>query len=377
MDPALRRAAPLAALLLASLPAAGCARGTDGDPVPPGETRTYYLAAERTAWDYAPSGMDGTTGKPFDDVASFYMTSGPQRIGRVHDKAVYREYTDGGFTTRKAPAPGDEHLAVLGPVVRAAVGDTLRIVFKNLTEHPVSVHPHGVFYDKKSEGAGYADGTKADAKADDAVSPGDTYTYTWYVPERSGPGPMDASSVLWMYHSHVDEPADTNTGLIGPMVVTAREHARPDGRPDDVDRELFAMFTIFDENRSFYLADDVDKHCGRPSDVDVHDPDFVESNRMHSINGRSFGNLDGLTMKVGDRVRWYVFAQGSESDVHTPHWHANTAKVMGMRTDVVSLLPMGMVVADMVPDNAGRWLFHCHVNDHLTAGMIATYTVEP
>jgi hephaestin len=47
-----------------------------------------------------------------------------------------------------------------------------------------------------------------------------------------------------------------------------------------------------------------------------------------------------------------------------------------MRTDVGSLLPMGMFVADMTPDNPGKWLFHCHVSAHLRAGMQAFYTVE-
>jgi hephaestin len=46
-----------------------------------------------------------------------------------------------------------------------------------------------------------------------------------------------------------------------------------------------------------------------------------------------------------------------------------------MRTDVASLTTMGMVVADMVPDNAGTWLFHCHVGPHLLAGMVSRYTV--
>ena len=47
-----------------------------------------------------------------------------------------------------------------------------------------------------------------------------------------------------------------------------------------------------------------------------------------------------------------------------------------MRTDVGALLPMGMFVADMTPDNPGKWLFHCHVSAHLRAGMQAFYTVE-
>ena len=48
-----------------------------------------------------------------------------------------------------------------------------------------------------------------------------------------------------------------------------------------------------------------------------------------------------------------------------------------MRTDVVNLLPASMVVADMKPDDVGTWLFHCHVNDHIRAGMLTRYQVLP
>jgi hypothetical protein len=47
-------------------------------------------------------------------------------------------------------------------------------------------------------------------------------TYVWPVPVRAGPAAMDGSSILWMYHSHTDEVKDTNTGLIGPIVITKR-----------------------------------------------------------------------------------------------------------------------------------------------------------
>ncbi len=30
----------------------------------------------------------------------------------------------------------------------------------------------------------------------------------------------------------------------------------------------------------------------------------------------------------------------------------------------------------MTPDNPGVWMYHCHVNDHLAAGMTALCTVE-
>lgn len=52
-----------------------------------------------------------------------------------------------------------EHLGLLGPVLRGVVGDTLKVTFRNnLKEHNTSMHPHGVWYDKKSEGSPYADG---------------------------------------------------------------------------------------------------------------------------------------------------------------------------------------------------------------------------
>jgi FtsP/CotA-like multicopper oxidase with cupredoxin domain len=104
-------------------------------------------------------------------------------------------------------------------------------VFKNNLDRPASVHAHGVFYAKNGEGAPYQDGTGGADKADDAVAPGTTHTYTWQVPERAGPGPMDPSSILWMYHSHVDEVRDIYSGLQGPIVVTRRGMTRPDGTP--------------------------------------------------------------------------------------------------------------------------------------------------
>ena len=64
-------------------------------------------------------------------------------------------------------------------------------------------------------------------------------------------------------------------------------------------------------------------------------------------------------------------------EIHAPHWHGNVVDINSMRTDVATLLPMGMLVADMRPDNPGQWLFHCHVADHLRMGMQSTYTVGP
>jgi FtsP/CotA-like multicopper oxidase with cupredoxin domain len=346
-------------------------------PSPQGQTHTYYVAADEVAWDYAPSGRDQITGRPFDDVANVFVQRGPERIGHVYRKARYREYTDVTFTHLKPVPPQWRHLGLLGPVLRASVGDTIRVVFKNNTHRPYSIHPHGVFYKKNAEGSPYNDGTTGSNKSDDAVPPGQMYTYVWPVPERAGPGPMDGSSVLWMYHSHVDEVRDTNAGLIGPIIITRRGMARPDGTPKDVDREVVTLFKIVDENTSWYLDQNIRTYTGQPGLVKKDDEEFEESNLMHTINGYVYGNMPRPTMHKGERVRWYVMDLGTETDLHTPHWHGNTVLMTGMRTDMLELLPGTMRVADMVPDDVGTWLFHCHVNDHITAGMQALYTVTP
>ncbi len=341
-----------------------------------GVTRTYYIGADEIEWDYAPTGRNEITGQPFDETADVFVKSGPGRIGSKYLKCLYRGYTDGTFQHLQERPDAEKYLGFLGPVIRAEVGDTIKVVFRNACRFPASVHPHGVFYAKDSEGAPYADGTNGANKADDAVPPGGTHTYTWQVPERAGPGSGDGSSIMWMYHSHTDEVADTYAGLTGPIAITRQGSARADGSPIDVDRELFVLFEVMNENASPYIQENLTRFAQRPYPHDLDDDEFVESNLMHSINGYVFGNQPMMTVQKGERVRWYVMGMGTEVDLHTPHWHGNTLTVNGMRVDVVNLLPATMVVADMVPDDSGIWLFHCHVNDHITAGMLTRYEVR-
>lgn len=351
------------------------------DVVEAAVTRTYYIAADEVDWDYAPLGYNKITGGPFDAEAQVFVKRGPIRIGRVYRKSLYREYTDASFTQLKPRSAEWQHLGALGPVIRAEVGNSVVVVFKNNTGIPASIHVHGLLYDKASEGAAYNDGTMGTLKSDDGVPPGGTYTYRYQVPERAGPGPGDPSSTVWMYHSHVDEVKDTNSGLIGAIIVTARGAARADGSPKDVDREFVTLFTVWDENQSWHLAHNIQTFAQDPGAVKPDDEEFQESNLMHSINGYVFGNLPGLTMHKGERVRWYVLSLGTEVDLHTPHWHGETlllgGPTMGMRTDMTELLPGSMKVLDMVPDAPGQWLFHCHVNDHISAGMLAQFLVQP
>ncbi len=156
-----------------------------------GHVRTYYVAADEVEWDYAPTGMDRMTGKPFEGYAKVHTERGPHRIGTKYLKACYREYTDGTFHTLKPRAPDQQYLGIVGPVLHGEVGDTIKVVFKNNASHPYSMHPHGVSYDKSSEGTLYGGLSWEETGV---VAPGKTHTYVWEVPERAGPGPTDPRS---------------------------------------------------------------------------------------------------------------------------------------------------------------------------------------
>jgi hypothetical protein len=72
--------------------------------------------------------------------------------------------------------------------------------------------------------------------AGDSVAPGKTVVYNWSAPERAGPAEKDFSSIMWMYHSHVDEAMDPWAGLYGAIIISRADIADEDGRPKDVDK---------------------------------------------------------------------------------------------------------------------------------------------
>ena len=77
----------------------------------------------------------------FGEPEAVWVESGPHRIVKVYKKALYQEYTDESFTTLKPRPPEWEHLGILGPLLRAEVGDTIRIVYRNNVQFPTGLHP--------------------------------------------------------------------------------------------------------------------------------------------------------------------------------------------------------------------------------------------
>ncbi|KAM6383174.1 ferroxidase HEPHL1 [Alca torda] len=340
------------------------------------KTRTYYLGIVEENWDYGPSGKNLITGQDLleDKFASVYATRGANRIGRVYKKAIFRQFTDDTYSQE---IPKAAWLGFLGPVLKAEEEDVFIVHLKNFASRPYSVHPHGVFYDKDSEGALYPDGTGGKSKEDDFVVPGGNYTYTWPVRKDYSPTLADSNCLTWIYHSHIDTPRDIASGLIGPLLVCKKGTADETSIEGTGAANAFAlMFSIVDENFSWYLDENINTFCLEPATVDKEDEGFQTSNRMHAINGYIYGNLPGLEMCAETSMSWHLFGMGSEIDIHAAYFYGHTFTNRDQRADVVGLFPATFITAEMTPGNPGRWLITCQVNEHLRGGMEALYDVQ-
>ncbi|KAF1378555.1 hypothetical protein PFLUV_G00191770 [Perca fluviatilis] len=337
-----------------------------GSTVMAGVVRNYYLAAKKVLWGYGPSGRDLINNVSLtepDSASEVYFGRDGGRIGGDYMKVIYEEYTDNTFTTTKPQTPDTQHLGILGPVLRAEEGDTLRVTFMNKADRNYSIQPHGLNYDKHFQGSNYEDGVD---KPGSHVGPGEKFTYTWQVQE--GPSSSDTACIPYLYYSATDPAKDTNSGLVGPLLVCKKGTLGENGTQKGLDKEFFLLFSVMDENMSWYLEENIEKFSSNDTDP--------ESNLMHAVNGRMYGNLQGVEMCAGDKVMWYTFGLGTEVDIHGIYFEGNTFKKQSTTRDTLSLFPHTTATVAMEPNTPGMYEISCRVTDHYSAGMRQQYRVN-
>jgi FtsP/CotA-like multicopper oxidase with cupredoxin domain len=97
------------------------------------------------------------------------------------------------------------------------------------------------------------------------------------------------------------------------------------------------------------------------------------------INGRSAPNTAPLIVEHGKRYR-IAFSNMSSME-HPMHLHGHVFELAsvdgvptsGVRKDTVVVRPMmGQVEIDLVADNPGTFLLHCHNDLHMDGGLMTT-----
>jgi FtsP/CotA-like multicopper oxidase with cupredoxin domain len=97
------------------------------------------------------------------------------------------------------------------------------------------------------------------------------------------------------------------------------------------------------------------------------------------INGKSWPDVEPIVIKQGLRYR-LVFDNRSVDD-HPVHIHRHAFELVSMRgaafsgvhKDVVIVEANSVVEADLVANNPGNTLFHCHQQDHMDEGFMTLF----
>jgi FtsP/CotA-like multicopper oxidase with cupredoxin domain len=309
-----RRAATIVALLAVMGAATSVAA-----PAASAATREFWVAAvPAPTWNMAPNGRDAIHNMPLNPSQTVFPT------------IVYRRYSAHWRHPIRNVAAGTSNQDLIpGPLLRARAGDRLLVHFKNrdtLYKRPHSMHFHGVHYKPSSDGA-FVPGVSG---RDGDVKPGQSWTYKLTA---------GSDSVgVWPYHDHSPSMEESIAGgMYGMLSILGKHEERPD--------------------REFEVV-------------------FAPMGDFQTIDGRAFvGNTPVFTSIVGQTVQWDVMAMGSEH--HTFHVHGHRWKSpFDGDVDTQTVGPAETFRIRWKEEDPGTWLYHCHVETHMMAGMIGTYHVR-
>jgi FtsP/CotA-like multicopper oxidase with cupredoxin domain len=338
-----------------------------------GVTRVYYIGADAVLWNYTPTGTDEITGTPLmssNATVQEYTARNATYLGTSFEKCVYQQFEDASFTTLEPRPASQAYLGLLGPVIYAAVGDTVDIWFHNSCPWPESIAPEGVQVAPSSDGTNY----NGSVYYGGSVPTNGTVEYTWQVPPSAGPGNTGASATLWLYQSGDQLGNSTDLGLVGPILISAQGEDNPNGTPSGSATNVILLLSDLDENNSTFLRYNVEHFAEDPGVVDLTSPAWVQSLNKYSINGFLYGNLPLLSFPHGAQVDWWLL--GSGEGYPTATWQGNPILVGGARASGVPLVPDVTTEAVMGANSSGTWIFGSGVLAQSAGGMQARYLVE-
>jgi FtsP/CotA-like multicopper oxidase with cupredoxin domain len=104
-----------------------------------------------------------------------------------------------------------------------------------------------------------------------------------------------------------------------------------------------------------------------------------------TINGKEYPKTDPIRVQAGRRYR--LLFDNQSDDMHPVHLHRHTFELVtvhgkptrGVMKDVVDVMPRTQVEVDLLANNPGPSLFHCHMQLHMDFGFMTMleYAGEP
>lgn len=239
-----------------------------------------------------------------------------------------------------------------GPTLRVTEGDLVRIHLINHLPAPTTIHWHGIDVPLAMDGV--------PGLSQEQVEPDESFVYEFVA---TNPG------TRW-YHTHVDSNLQTQLGLFGAFIIDPRVPA-----PVTYDRD----FTYILSEKALDVTPQV-----ALGEADIRHRDAGNGRGgafqfdLFLMNGKAGAAVEPLSIAAGERIRIRLINAGSL--VHAIHLHGHSFKIIA--TDGNPVPPAAQLLKDTVligpserydlevdGTNAGIWLFHCHMNNHMENGM--------
>ena len=216
-----------------------------------------------------------------------------------------------------------------GPILRANVGDKIRIVLKNELPESTSLHLHGVRVPNAMDGV--------DPYTQKPIEPGGKFSYEFTALEPA----------VGMYHSHHNAQVQVPNGLAGALLIG--------------DWKNLGMKVAGDR-----LVDS-DGKADQEVVMVLNDSGTIGL----SLNGKSFPATAPYTMKVGETMLVHYFNEGNMT--HPMHLHQPSGLVVAhdgapleypFWADTLNVAPGERWTVAYTAKDAGVWAWHCHILTH-------------
>jgi FtsP/CotA-like multicopper oxidase with cupredoxin domain len=214
-----------------------------------------------------------------------------------------------------------------GPTIRAREGERVRISFANGSNHPHTVHFHGI-HPASMDGIG--------GQGAGVIAPGQSTVYEF-----------DAAPFgMHLYHCHVRPLAEhIAKGLFGAFIIDPK-----DGR-EDADEMVMVMHGL--------------------------DTNFDRANEIYAVNGIGFAYMDPpIQVKRGQLVRLYLGNMTEYDPINSYHLHGNffeyyptgTSRRPSEFTDTVVQCQGQRGILEWRFEHTGKFMFHAHQSEFTELG---------
>lgn len=263
------------------------------------------------------------------------------RTSKLPDGRTLREFELVASDREVEVAPGVTFAAwtyngrIPGPTLRATEGDVVRVRFTNASDHPHTIHWHGIHPAGQDGVPGAGPGT---------VAAGDTIVYEFDA-EPFG---------LHLYHCHVRPLADhIAKGLYGTLIIDPKQ-----GRPA-ADELVMVMHGV--------------------------DTNFDRANEIYAVNGIGFAYMDRpIVVKRDELVRIYLVNVTEFDPINSLHIHGNffdyfptgTSLEPVELTDTVMLCQGQRGICELRFPHTGRFMFHAHQSEFTELGWQGFFEVR-